>query len=137
MAEPRAGGKVDLWGEAFVIEPRDSYPVVLLKEQAEALTERTKGLVRGVVTKDIKTGTVWASLYANVPSPDDYMYKILTLAYPVSDDPDNPRNLTAYYADEETFVDDPSEWLKNVLSSNRVHSMIINLMRYSLDHAES
>ena len=137
MAEPNARGRGDLWGKAFVVEPRDSYPVNLLKEQADALTERTGGLVKGVVTKNVRDETVWASLYANVPSPDDYMYKILAISYPVSDDPDNPRDLTAYYLDDETFVDDFNGWLADVLSSDAVHAMITNLLRYSRNQVES
>jgi hypothetical protein len=137
MTEPNASGKADLWGEAFVVEPRDSHPIGLLKEQAEALTRRTGGLVKGVVTKHVKSETVWASLYAEVPSQDDYMHKILTVSYPVSDDPDNPSNLTGYFLDNETFVEDFSAWLKDVLSSDRVHAIIVNLMRYSRQFEES
>src|SRR4051794_23445120 len=85
----------DLWGRAFTDSPLESAPVALLKEQADALTRRTDGRVVGGVQQDIEAGTVWASLYARVPSLQDYQHKLIAIAHPVVvADPANPFPLT-------------------------------------------
>ncbi len=141
--QARAGG--DLWGSAFVEDPADTAPVALLKEQADALTRRTGGRVVGEVLAetDAERGTVWISLYALVPALDDYRHKLLSIAHPVIvDDPhlpfplaviDTQSNDGGEVLDMEGFT----EWLSRILSSEEVHNVIGNLLRYSHDRVAS
>jgi hypothetical protein len=143
MAEPKRDGKVDLWGAAFVDDPRESAPVALLRGQADALTERTGGRVEGVVLTEAEKGEVWASLYAKAPALQNYMYKLLSVSHSVLDDPDNPSPIVV---DEDLGgleggtlpgMDEFREWLGHVLSSERAHAVIVNLLRYSTERAAS
>ena len=145
MPEPKSGEKIDLWGAPFALDPpRESILIDLLRGQADALTARTGGLVEGVVLKEIDKGTVWASLYARVPSLENYMYKILTVAHSVAADPDNPSPLSVHdtFEDGDTFdnidgVEEFRRWLEAVLSSGPAHAVIVNLLRYGSDRAAS
>jgi hypothetical protein len=132
----------DLWGAEFPESQEDSIPVTLLKQQAQALERRTKGRIVGVVTQAAEGETVWASLYARVPALQNYTQKILTIAHPVSADPTTPFPLEAVYSPDgakETIENRAQlhDWLKAILSSEGVHRMIGNLLRYSRDRAAS
>src|SRR5579871_347849 len=69
----------------------DSPPIALLKQQADKLTEITHGQVVGSVKVSARGGTIFASLYAGVPEPDDYEFKIVYVAYSILA---NPSHLT-------------------------------------------
>ena len=127
----------DLWGPPLV-EPEDSAPVRLLKAQADALTERTKGRVVGSVAEDAMDGTAWTSLYAVVPALDDYRHKLLTIGHPlVVADPEDPSPLTVCDPLDDGAIKKLSgarefeEWLGRVLSSPKIHNVIQNLLRYN------
>ncbi len=143
MADPKTDGKVDLWGPAFEDDSQESAPVVLLRQQADALTDRTGGRVAGVVLKQADRGTVWASLYAKVPALQDYMYKLLSVAHPVAADPGDPSPLSvhdSFGGDDYVEIlgmDEFRRWLEKVLSSDAAHAVIVNLLRYSPDRAAS
>jgi hypothetical protein len=132
----------DLWGPDFQETPVESAPFVLLKEQADALTQRTRGDVRGDVAQEVDKGTVWSSLYALVPALGDYRHKLISIAHPVTADPKHPFPLTVFDTlstgeDEVHDMDSFERWLADVLSSAPVHQVIDNLLRYSRSRAAS
>ena len=144
MSEQDSNGRGDLWGAAFVVDPIESAPIALLREQAEALTERTGGRLEGVVLVDADKRHVWASLCVKAPSLQDYTYKLLSVAHSLAADPDNPATLSVH----DTFGEerDPIEiegmeefrrWLEVVLSSGSARAVVINLLRYSPSRAAS
>ncbi len=91
MHDVASGKGRDLWGPDFQGAPVESAPFVLLKEQADALTRRTRGDVRGDVLQTVEEGTVWSSLYALVPALGDYRHKLISIAHPVvTADPNGP-----------------------------------------------
>jgi hypothetical protein len=145
MSNDQARTGSDHWGSSFVEDPADTAPVTLLKEQADALTRRTGGRVVGDVLAetDAERRTVWISLYARVPTLDDYRHKLISIAHPVIvDDPHLPFPLAVIdtQTDDGGEVHDMkgfTEWLSRVLSSDEVHNVISNLLRYSHDRVAS
>jgi hypothetical protein len=142
MHDVASGEGRDLWGPEFQSIAVESAPFVLLKEQADALTRRTGGDVRGDVIQDVDAGTVWSSLYALVPALRDYRHKLLSIAHPVTADPKQPFPLTVFdtSGDGRKEVEDMvsfERWLAEVLSSTPVHQVIDNLLRYSRSRAAS
>ena len=142
MTQANVAAEIDLWGGPFVSHPTDSAPTVLLRQQAEILTTRTGGRIEGVVLTDFDKGTLWASLYAKVPRLQGYMYKLLTVAHPVTDSPDAPARMTAHdtFRDREDWqsldsMEQFTAWLKEALSSDRAHAVIVNMLNYIPDHA--
>lgn len=127
---------VDLWPRDFTTIVDDPAPVVLLKQQAELLSGKTGGRVEGIVRESTVEGTFYASLYFRSPSLGDSMYKVLHIALPVTLDPLHPFPLTVNDSCEpsETVVtdmEDFKEWLKSVLSSEKVGAIVGNLIKYS------
>jgi len=142
MTNGNEASKTDLWGRPFLIDPTDSAPVVLLRQQADALYARTEGRVEGVVLKNFDKGTAWASLYARVPSIQGYMYKMLTVGHPANANPANPSTLTAHDTfrgredwDDVGSMDRFASWLEEALSSEEAHAVIENLLKYVPEHA--
>ena len=137
MHDVASGNGRDLWGPDFRDTPIESAPVVLLKEQADALTRRTGGRIVGEVLQDVDKGTVWASLYARVPALQDYQHKLVSIAHRVvTADPDRPFPLTVMdtqSGDQEELesMESFEEWLGRTLSSDEVHHVVDSLLRYS------
>ena len=126
----------DLWPRDFTPIVDDPAPVVVLQQQASLLSGKTGGRVEGFVSESTVEGTFYASLYFRSPSLGDSMYKVLHIALPVTFDPINPFPLTVNNSCEpsETVVTDMEEfkeWLKSVLSSEKVGAIIGNLIHYS------
>ncbi|WP_435009279.1 hypothetical protein P12x_000531 [Tundrisphaera lichenicola] len=137
-------GLVDLWGDDFVAVREDSAPVALLKQQAEALTRRTNGVVEGIVQEEARGGTKWDSLLARVPNLSGYMHELVGVSYPVTADPSDPRPLSVY----DTFGLTPEllpeegvsgfrAWLEQILSSREAHKVIEALLRHGSDRVAS
>jgi hypothetical protein len=147
MSESIMDDKKDFWGAPFdddPYDPQDSAPAALLRIQADFLTQRTGGRVKGVVLQDIDQASVWASLYASVPALEDYMHKLLTVAHPISDDPRNPSLLGARstFSGNDNIVniegmENFGRWLEAELSSPTAHAIISNLLKYGSDRAAS
>jgi len=133
----------DLWGVDFSEDSAELASVVLLNEQASALTRRTGGRIEGVVVREFREGTIWASFYARVPALQNYMHKLVTTAYPVDAGTSNPFFLSV----KDTFgtedftnikgMDHFRSWLRDVLSSPEAHAVINNLLKLSSDRAAS
>ena len=137
MPDTTASNGRDLWGRTFLETSVESAPVTLLKAQADALTRRTNGRVVGEVLQEVEKETVWASLYARVPALHDYQHKLISIAHPVViADPALPFPLTVMDTEsgDGGQVDDMKafeRWLESILSSNAVHNVVDNLLRYS------
>ena len=139
--------KPDLWGRPFsgANDVTESPPVVLLRQQADALTARTNGLIEGHVLRNIDRGTEWTSLYAKVPSLQGYMYKLISIARPIIGDPDGPLKINPIAAFRDGGEDGPeintmdefADWLGQTLSSDQVHAVISNLLRYIPESARA
>ena len=129
------------WGPDFPAIG-DSAPVSLLKQQAEKLSEITGGVVEGVVKESAENGTVYASLYAGVPSVGDYQFKILYISHPVIADPSNPFPITVEdsFQQEKRQILDMNEfdhYLRDVLISPSVRMAIGSLIKYGKSRAAS
>lgn len=74
----------DLWGELPDIEENKT-PFVILKEQAELLTEKTDGLLLGEVSQNQSIGRegFCYTLYMVAPSLNNYRYNLLTISYEI------------------------------------------------------
>ena len=130
----------DLWGAEFGEETLEATPLFLLVKQAEALTRRTEGRVVGkaVASVDVPQGTVWTSLYAEVPTLGGFRRKVLSVAYPITRDPVDPTPVRAYGLNAKTgeeivSLDKLIAWLSRVLSSKEVHGMIQGLQYFGRD----
>ena len=143
MHEVASGNGHDLWGPDFRDAPVQSDPVMLLKEQADALTRRTKGRVVGEVLQDVEEGTVWISLYARCTALQDYQHKLLSIAHPVvMADPERPFPLTVRdpQSGDQDQIEDMAAfegWLEGILSSAAIHKVVDSLLQYSHGRAVS
>jgi hypothetical protein len=129
------------WGTDFPIGS-DPAPVVLLKQQAQQLTESTQGKVEGVVKESAEGGTAYTSLYARVPAMGNYQFKILYIAHPMLADPSNPFPITAedsFGLEKRTLADmqEFDRYLRDLLSSALVRTAIGNLIKYASSRAAS
>lgn len=129
----------DLWGPPFGEERVDSEPLVDLKKQAAALTERTQGRIVGDAHETIRGDTVWIGLWAKVPTLGNYEYKLITLAHPLDiPDPRHPFPLGATdHLGASRKIEDPGQWrawLGDVLASTTVHALIGRLLGFSRQH---
>jgi hypothetical protein len=127
----------DLWGQPFLDTQRESAPMILLKEQAEALTRRTNGRVVGEVMDLVEKDMFWASLSARVPALHDYHHKLLSIAHPVVvADPVHPFPLTVVDTQsgkqrQVNDIDSFERWLEDALSSKAIHNVVDTLLGYS------
>ncbi len=127
MPDPAAAE--NYWGTEFPQQTADSPPVVLLKEQADILTQVTGTKVRGGLKQSVLGGTLFTSLYLSASSRDDYQFKLLYIAHPVFADPKNPFPLTAEDSIHERQqsirdMDEFRRWLKELLSSEVVQATV-------------
>ena len=140
MTQGNQSSKPDLWGKPFPATcsvSTEPAPVVLLRQQADALTERTSGRVQGVVLRSFDNGKEFASLYAKVPALQGYMYQILTIAHPITDSPNDPSAMQGshgLYGDSDWQKIDSmahlTSWLQDALSSDQAHAVIVNLLTH-------
>lgn len=126
----------NFWGTLDFSNSDDPAPIARLKQQAEKLTELTRGKVEGSVKVSVENGRFFASLYAGIPGGAGYQFKILSIEFPPYFPPDDLRQLIV----EDSFGGPRSllssmpqfdEYLKTFLSSEQVRSTIRNLVKYS------
>lgn len=141
----------NFWPDVLLLQLPDSEPIHFLKEQAGYLGERTQGRVIGTVRENVINDTVYFSLYLKNPQRrektlaervltnpgpggEDYGFEILHVAHPLTKGAADPFSLQA----QDSFgganvavssMDEFKSWLKSVLTSERVISVIGNLMR--------
>lgn len=128
-------GTDNYWGTFDFSTRDDSAPAALLKHQADKLREVTGGQVEGSVEEDVQGGTVFASLYAGVPDPLDYQFKVVYVAFPITADPANPSPITVEdsFGGGKKVLRDMREfdhYLRDLLASGPVRAAIGNLIRY-------
>lgn len=129
----------DLWPAVLTSTAEEPLPVVLLRRQAELLPGKTERHVEGVVKYGAVGGTDFYSLYLRPSFPEDYMYKILHIALPLTWNRAAPFSLTAKdsFSDKEVQIaDEPQfkEWLSGVFSSEPVLAVINNMKRRAERH---
>jgi len=116
----------DLWPEFQAPEAVKS-PVFLLKEQAAALSQKTKGIVRaGLRPASAPDGSFWVGFDLYSPALGDYIYHLFEVTYPPECFPvtltqgDNSR--TANSLDEFKGI------LEVVLQSHRTKQVVEAIM---------
>lgn len=73
---------LDLWPNIDIEGPKD-VPLKILREQAEKLSEKTKGLVYGDISTNSNKGFIFHTLYLVAPNLDNYRYSLLSIAHGV------------------------------------------------------
>ena len=126
----------NLWPEHFTTIGADPPPVALLRKQADLLARRTEKVVKGVVIDGAHNDTAYYSLYLTAPVLGEGQFKILSISFPWVRRPSNAFPLTAYDAcaekeSELASMDEFRGWLKNVLSSEPVVTIVGELIRRS------
>jgi hypothetical protein len=103
-------------------------PLTILREQAAALTEQTKGTLVGMVEAHQGAGdTLEVSLEVLVPALNDYRYRLLSYGQPVELYPGLLRTGNdgiRPVVDEANFV----SMIKSVLSSEKVRNILTSLL---------
>ena len=102
-------------------------PLSILREQAAAITEQTKGTLVGVVDAQAgSNGDLEIQLELSVPSLNGYRYRILAYEQPIELYPGRmrARNESGTINDEKDFI----STIKTILSSGRVRNVLIALL---------
>jgi hypothetical protein len=107
-------------------------PMGILREQATALTEQTKGTLVGIVESGRgQAGELHIQLELSVPALNDYRFRILQYTQPVEMYPG------AIYYDSRGFsVPDEAAFIstvKDILSSSRVRNVLASLLSQALE----
>ena len=126
----------DFWPSSFRTADADPEAVDILKEQAKVLGEKTNGVVEGVVKDSTIEGTVYYSLHLKAPALGGSLFKVLHIAFPVTQSPNNPYPFVgedAFGGDASSFANiaEFKTWLKATLSSQLMAGVIGNLIRRS------
>ncbi len=114
----------DLWGDLDAKTLVRRTPLTIMREQAAILGQKTGNIVEArVVTETQYTGEFYIGLDLVVPSLDNYTYRLLKIAHPITLYP--IKDLASYQEiqDETAFV----EWLRTKLSSAETRGIIGNL----------
>ena len=103
-------------------------PLVILREQARALTEATKGKLEGKLLRTTGDDRFVFSLDINVPSLNGYRYRVLQVDHGIELYPLAikffPMDKSFLLDSEESFV----EKLKELLASEQMRRVIAGLM---------
>jgi hypothetical protein len=135
----------DLWPDDIAkTDPSIVTPVVILREQAERLTEKSKGLIEGRVIRE-RLGVankIWLSFYLIAPVLDNYRCHLFRVehgmgCYPVRlapsvDLPDHDNTKYLIIHDEEEFL----ETLREIFSAQKTRRLIRTLVAQSKALAE-
>jgi hypothetical protein len=82
----------DLWPDEFGMGTQKP-PFAILREQADRLATKTKGLVEGLVTTEGNQSRLFHVFYLRVPSMEGYTYRLLRVTQPL--DPWYPLHVSA------------------------------------------
>lgn len=105
-------------------------PLSILREQAAALTQQTKGTLVGVVETSICGEDELAlTLTISVPSLNDYRFHLLTYFQPVHLYPGHFEDSSETATDEIAFI----KIVKATLSSTRVQNVLASLLSQAVD----
>ncbi|MGM4988385.1 hypothetical protein [Tardiphaga sp. 841_E9_N1_2] len=116
----------DLWGELPTAADVKS-PHAILLEQANALQDKTEGLLVGRVTRDTVNSEFMSRLAIVAPSLNNYSYSVATVVYPVNFYPlravSNTTGDWADLPDEKSYI----AWLQAELTSAHMRKVIAGL----------
>ena len=119
----------NLWGD-LPVEETIRTPYVMLKEQANLLTEATNGLLIGEVCKYTTPNNLIACyLEIKAPSIDNYTITILELSYDATIFPVSIIGIYSYKSGIECNTEEELEtMLGKILSSQEVRRIIASLL---------
>jgi hypothetical protein len=131
----------DLWPDDAFKDLGVIPPVEILREQANALTERTRGALRGLITSSSSGGDVIHTLHIHVPSlgysiailgltHDPTLIYPATLKIPIGKAPQAPEDMMLVTSDQALRAD-----LRVVFASDRVVRIVRNLLA-QVEHKE-
>lgn len=107
-------------------------PLSILREQAAALTEGTRGVLVGMAEAKPIGQELNVTLDVTVPGLNDYRYRILSYRQPIEMYPGQIVVVDSEWheiADEQSFVAE----VKSVLSSDRVKTILASLRAYAVN----
>ena len=150
----------NLWGEIPVSKPLPDLPSRILREQGAILTEATSGVLIGEVKSGVSTSASLygigssseknlrerygsnsdsqffiASLRMRVPSLNGYVFDILSIEYPIDFYPLKVRDNVNQETKNCQNVTEYEQELSQVLSSEKVKSVITALFSQASDNA--
>lgn len=121
----------DLWPDDLGAQPTDKTPLVILREQAAKLGEKTGNVVEGEVSvhphPDGKSLSIRLTVIA--PALGGYEYVLLEATQPVELYP-----VTMHFEDGRWVANDErgfKQYLKNLFNSQRTKALIANLVAQS------
>ena len=125
-----ATGSVDLWPDLEVESVRT--PATILKEQAEALSRKTKNQLQGRVDTVINGNTFIHTFNIVAPLLHGYEYELFRVQhsaklYPIKVPSKGHPALTRFLKSEKEFLD----WLRETLSSQRTKNVLYSLLSRS------
>jgi hypothetical protein len=110
-------------------------PASILREQAAALTEQTKGVIVGSVDTRAEAGKLYVILNLTVPALNDYRYRVLTYEQPIELYPGRlavsaaETTMWVSIGDEGRFVAE----IRRVLSSEKVKNILTSLLAQAVE----
>jgi hypothetical protein len=120
----------DLWGDLPEVESLRT-PLVILKEQAEVLKEKTEGLLVGeIIQKQTGINFIY-DLSIVAPTLNNYVYKLLTVVhgigfYPARIIDQQSQGVQKKCSNEEEY----KQGLREILSSNNNRAVISKLLTH-------
>ncbi|WP_446009506.1 hypothetical protein [Candidatus Electrothrix sp.] len=120
---------VDLWGELPDVE-KIKTPFVILKEQAELLTEKTDGLLVGEVEQLKTAGEFECTLDIVAPTLNNYHYTLIYLHYDMTLYPLNlssGENPSVSCSDEDEFKKELGKIFKSQETQNIISKLLAHV----------
>src|SRR3954447_19237680 len=117
----------DLWPDEFGsldVTP----PIVILKEQAELITKKTKGDVVGQVATGKNPSGLYHDFFLVAPFLDNYTYRLFAVVHPISL---YPLEIVADVLDKRIRCQSPEEFekqLKEILYSPQTKKVISSIL---------
>ncbi|MEL6263465.1 MAG: hypothetical protein AAFR12_20635 [Cyanobacteria bacterium J06626_6] len=119
----------NMWGELPKTEELPDLPIKVLKEQGSLLTEATDGTLIGeVAVLNGDSSKFRAALRIKAPSLNNYIFSILQIEYPLMIYPVDIVDQTVNRRSICKNLKEYEERLEQVLSSDRVKSVILALL---------
>ena len=126
-----AANAQDLWGQLEVEQIKERLPVDILREQAQLLETKTRGVVRGRVSSLLQREAVLLSFYLEVPTLDDYRYLLFEVLHAVKEPYPISKSTNVGFAPFATKESEFVAWLGQQLSSPETHRTIRGLMAHA------
>lgn len=121
----------DLWPTNITAEPLDRPPLLILREQAEKLNEKTSNIIEAEVTADPfgDSESLYVRFVIKAPALGGYEFVLLTIIQPVDLYPVRLEfEGSVWVANEETGF---KQYLANCFNSARTRKIISSLIAQS------